>query len=353
MNPIAIRLLNQQLIVPQFNNPTEVVHYMGAMQAQEYRLMRWAVAMRTSKPSHNAFKKAHKIHVLLGYNQNASNMYSGTYYEKGAQAYKSMQTLWYHYDVPKIPLSVSLLVMNVGLQAGKNDTTAWDYKVNGPRTAYQQLYGAYVIFHPKHLTLEGSFYRQTGKIVNDNSKATSDLRAWMASVKVTLAPTDKYGFELGYDYLSGDDYVPVTYGGFGMVRHDVHKGFTPLYGSKKKFYGILDYFYESAYRKGFTPGLQNASLGAYLKPMPQLTISANYHYLATATKLNHLERTLGHSVELTTSYKFSKDIMLTASYTQMHGTETTNLLKDGEGNKHTHWGWFSLVITPSLFTSKW
>lgn len=40
MNPIAIRLLNQQLIVPQFNNPTEVVHYMGAMQAQEYRLMR-------------------------------------------------------------------------------------------------------------------------------------------------------------------------------------------------------------------------------------------------------------------------------------------------------------------------
>ena len=60
MNPIAIRLLNQQLIVPLFNNPTEVVHYMGAMQAQEYRLMRWAVAMRTSKPSHNAFKKAFK-----------------------------------------------------------------------------------------------------------------------------------------------------------------------------------------------------------------------------------------------------------------------------------------------------
>ena len=57
MNPIAIRLLNQQLIAPQFNNPTEVVHYMGAMQAQEYRLMRWAVAMRTSKPSHKAFKK--------------------------------------------------------------------------------------------------------------------------------------------------------------------------------------------------------------------------------------------------------------------------------------------------------
>jgi len=72
MNPVAIRLLNQQLVAPQFNNPAEVVHYMGAMQAQEYRLMRWAVAMRTSKPSHKAFKKAFdegriiRLHLMRG-----------------------------------------------------------------------------------------------------------------------------------------------------------------------------------------------------------------------------------------------------------------------------------------------
>ena len=70
MNPIAIRLLNQQLIAPQFNNPTEVVHYMGAMQAQEYRLMRWAVEMRTSKPSHKAkaFDEGRiiRIHLMRG-----------------------------------------------------------------------------------------------------------------------------------------------------------------------------------------------------------------------------------------------------------------------------------------------
>ena len=47
MNPVAIRLLNQQLIVPQFKTPSEVVSHMGAMQAQEYRMMRWAVEMRT------------------------------------------------------------------------------------------------------------------------------------------------------------------------------------------------------------------------------------------------------------------------------------------------------------------
>lgn len=30
---------------------------MGAMQGQEYKMMRWAVAMRTKKPSANAFAR--------------------------------------------------------------------------------------------------------------------------------------------------------------------------------------------------------------------------------------------------------------------------------------------------------
>ncbi len=72
MNPIALRLLNQQLICPQFDNPEEVVNYMGAMQAQEYRMMRWGVAMRTKKPSAKAFKKAFdsgqiiRLHLMRG-----------------------------------------------------------------------------------------------------------------------------------------------------------------------------------------------------------------------------------------------------------------------------------------------
>jgi len=72
MNPVAIRLLNQQLIAPQFKTPTEVVSHMGAMQAQEYRMMRWAVEMRTIKPSHKAFKEAYdsgriiRLHLMRG-----------------------------------------------------------------------------------------------------------------------------------------------------------------------------------------------------------------------------------------------------------------------------------------------
>ena len=295
----------------------------------------------------------HKAHAILAYNQNADKVYSSTYYDGGAQLYKTMQTVWYHYDVPKFPLGASLLFMNIGMQAGKNDTNAWDYKTNSPRTAYQQLYGGYINYHPKHLTLEGSYYRQGGKMVM-TSKQDVPIKAWMASAKATVTPTDNYGFTLGYDYLSGDDYVPVAYGGpLVMVRHDELGGFMPLYGSRAKFYGIMDYFYESAYTKGFTPGLQNAYISIFGNPTSKLNCSATYHYLAVATELNKLDRTLGHSIELEASYQFTKDISLSVGYTQMMGTDTMDRLKQGEGSKRARWGWFSLVVSPSLFTTKW
>ena len=80
---------------------------------------------------------------------------------------------------------------------------------------------------------------------------------------------------------------------------------------------------------------------------------STYHYLATATELQQLNRTLGHSIEFQASYNFSKDISLAAGYTQMQGTETMDRLKQGEGSKRARWGWFSLVVSPSLFTTKW
>lgn len=319
----------------------------------------------TAAQSHDVLRigyegHGHKAHAILAYNQNGDNYYNGTYYKDGSQLYKTMQTLWYHYDVPKFPLEMSLLFMNIGLQAGRYKEVDDGIEIkkvadqyNMPRTEYQQIYGGRISYHPKHLTLEGSYYRQAGKVVNEEKYAT-EIKAWMVSAKATIKPTDKYGFVLGYDYLSGDDYVPVIHGGsFGMPYHEYEGGFAPLYGSRTKFYGILDYFYESAYINGFTPGLQNAFVGINYSPNNKFTCSATYHYLATATELHNLDRTLGHSIELEAKYKFSKDISLTAGYTQMTGTETMDRLKQGDSSKRARWGWFSLVISPSLFTTKW
>lgn len=72
MNPVNIRLLSQQLVAPQYTKPEDVVSHFGAMQAQEYRMMRWAVEMRTKRPSEKAFTKAFndgkivRLHLLRG-----------------------------------------------------------------------------------------------------------------------------------------------------------------------------------------------------------------------------------------------------------------------------------------------
>lgn len=46
MNLFTIRLLNQQLLNPQFCQPKELVSWMGAIQAQDYTMVKWAVGMR-------------------------------------------------------------------------------------------------------------------------------------------------------------------------------------------------------------------------------------------------------------------------------------------------------------------
>lgn len=290
----------------------------------------------------------HKAHVFLAYNQNPENMYADTYYRNGAQAYKSMVTAWYHYDVPKFPLGASLLFMHIGMQAGEPG-----YEVNPPHNVYQRMYGGYLNFCPKYVGVEASYYRQKGRMVDGLNMSSFKIDAWMFSGKVTVTPSKYYGFVLGYDHLSGDDYVPVPYGGMiGLPRHEVNKGFNPLYGSRTKFYGIMDYFYEKAYINGFTPGLQNAFFSVTGKPYKKLDLMATYHYLAVATHLDGLSNTLGHCVDVMASFSFTKDISLTAGYSLMFGSETMSRLKQGGSSKNSQWGWFSLIVSPRLFTTK-
>lgn len=52
-----IRLQNQQLSTPLFGHPKELVSWMGAMQAQDYTMVKWAVGMRLKSPEIQAVEK--------------------------------------------------------------------------------------------------------------------------------------------------------------------------------------------------------------------------------------------------------------------------------------------------------
>ena len=284
----------------------------------------------------------HKAHLILAYNQNANVMETGgSYYTNGGQPYKTMQTAWYHYDVPRLPLGASLLFMNIGMQCELEDKPE--------RTWFQHLAGTYLSFQPNHWKAEASYYKQFGK-----DEHGVKINAWMASGKVTYMLSPKFNFTAGYDYLSGDKYFAVPTGhNIGMVHHDVIKGFSTVYGSHHKFYGAMDFFYVSAYHHGFTPGLQNAYLGATYSPLKNLMISGSYHYFATATDLDDMDKTLGHEIEFQTGYAISRDVSVAAGASFMWGGETMKRLKRSSSKNDLRWGYITLVVNPRFFTTKW
>jgi hypothetical protein len=53
-----IRLQNQQLLNPLFRKPKELVSWMGAMQAQNYTMVKWAVGMRLKSATIQTVEKA-------------------------------------------------------------------------------------------------------------------------------------------------------------------------------------------------------------------------------------------------------------------------------------------------------
>ena len=283
----------------------------------------------------------HKAHVILAYNQNSTVMTVGdSHYANGAQPYKTMHTAWYHYDLPRFPLGMSVLFMNVGMESDPDAFTKG--------TMYQQLIGGYLKFHPNRWLAEVSYYHQMGK-----NEFAQKIDAWMMSAKVKFQPAN-YGFTVGYDYLSGDDHFAVPTGGsIGMSLHKVIKGFSTVYGSHHKFYGAMDFFYVSTYFNGFTPGLQNAYFKANYSPIKGLNINASYHYLATATKLEKLDRSLGNEFELQASYAITRDIAISLGGSFMKGTETMEKLKRSTNKNILRWSWISLNVNPRIFSFKW
>ena len=302
-------------------------------------------------PTHDVVKlgydgESHKVHLMVAYNQDPGNMDIGIqYYSGGLQPYKTMQTLWYHYDTPKKIFGVSLLGMNIGMQSARQGETDVTY--------FQQLVGTYMALRPKYWSLEGEFYYQMGK-----QEHGLPIDAFMGSVKATVRPSDKYNIFAGYDYLSGDKFFAVpAEGHLGMVQHDKIRGFNAIFGSHHEFYGAMDFFYMKNYYHGFTPGLQNLYLGGNVNPVDGLNLNAAYHYYAIATDLDYLDsKTLGHEVDFSASYAFNKAVSVSAGYTYMHGTETMvrlQQIQEVTEQRQLHWGWLMLSVKPTLFSTIW
>ena len=295
------------------------------------------------------FERAgHKVHLFGSYNQDAGNIeHGGSRFSGGIQPYKSLVSVWYHYDIPKAYLGASLLWTHIGMQSRIRIA---DDAPQSDKTFYQQIAGAFLCWNPAWFGLETAYYHQWGTEQNG-----IPLNAWMASVKATATPSDHWSFKTGYDYLSGEeDFATPPDGKIGLVRHEVVRGFSSLYGSSHKFYGAMDFFYVQSYVNGFTPGLQNYYAGfAWALGKKKLSMDAAYHFLATAAPVKDARKGLGHEVELTATWKIAPSLSLSAGYSFMQGTETMEILKRSSNKNQLQWGWLMLQVTPTFFSGKW
>jgi predicted porin len=116
---------------------------------------------------------------------------------------------------------------------------------------------------------------------------------------------------------------------------------------------MMEFFYVSTYYHGFSPGLQNAYIGASATLAEKVSLSATYHYMATATRLEGLKMALGHCVELSASYDITKEISLSAGFSYMKGTETMDRLKRKSNKGDLRWAWINLTFTPRILNLKW
>ena len=60
-----IRLRSQQLARPEFKDPKDLVSWMGAVQAQEYRMVKWALGIRLKSATLQTINDAYQRGDIL------------------------------------------------------------------------------------------------------------------------------------------------------------------------------------------------------------------------------------------------------------------------------------------------
>ena len=119
----------------------------------------------------------------------------------------------------------------------------------------------------------------------------------------------------------------------------------------------MDYFYASPFRNGLNPGLWDNQLAVFFKPTQKVDLSLNYHHFSTTrdvlnTTNEKIKRGLGSEFDFQVGWTIMPDVKLIGGYSFMLGTKSMNVVKGGDYTRWQDWGWVSINITPTLFSTK-
>ncbi|MDH5381045.1 MAG: alginate export family protein [Cyclobacteriaceae bacterium] len=297
-----------------------------------------AVAWTQQARSHDAAlvnfsKGSFKAQMGLAYNQDTQQ--STTTYYTVANSYKTFQYLWLNYKMEK--LGISALFLNNGMQGGVPF-------LNNDKTYYTQTIGTRATYKGEGLFVNGTVYYQAGTLADGNTNVSGLLY----SVEAGYTLSKKHTFIANYESISGND----------QINPDTkNRAFTPYYGTNHKFNGLMDYFYVGNHTNSV--GLNDLNLtykGMLTEP---LTLTGTYHYFMAAGGVEDptnpgtaMDANLGSEIDISLSYKVSKELTISGGYSQMFGTDTLVILRGGDTGETSNWAWLMFTFKPTFFTTK-
>ncbi|WP_196896123.1 alginate export family protein [Aureivirga marina] len=289
----------------------------------------WATQGRSHDIAVFKYKKNNfRTDVGFAFNQDGENLVNTTY--TVPNNYKAMQYAWLHNDWNN--LGASFLFLNNGLQYIDEQNS------ENNEVRYSQTVGTHLKYNKNKFSLLGNAYYQFGK-----DKMNNDLSAYLVGLETNYKWTQKVKTGLGVELQSGNDN--------GAPSNGENKAFTPFYGTNHKFNGLMDYFYVGNHANNV--GLLDLYLKANFKLNTKSNLLIAFHNFSAAAELEGYDKKdLGNEIDLVYAYKFKKDVIFKAGYSQMFASEGMEVLKGNFDGNTNNWGWVMVVIKPTLFTSK-
>ncbi len=281
-------------------------------------------------------KKRSKLHIGIGYNQNAESLSESLY--TITNQYKTAQMAWYNYKHKEFELSA--LFWNNGRQFIKYDSLN---KVVDKDLRFSQTIGISALKYSfwKNGIVSMFAYYQFGKDVSNQNLQAYDLSLQVSQV-FSLNSEKKSSFKmtLGAELLSGTN---------SNNTSNLNRSFNPMYGTNHAHNGYMDYFYVGG-RFENSVGLTDIYIRMKYDINKKWFIAADVHNFMTNATIfkgtESLSKQLGLEIDLTAGVIITEDVSLQLGYSQFLPSYPSKYMQTSNIAINQNWAYLMLVVRP-------
>ncbi len=300
-----------------------------------------------------------KLHVGLSVNNNKENVFGGDYNLYDEIIY--LDTITNTLITQKVSISSRIQSLNfLYLSKVLNEKAHLSFfalatgfqKPETKGTIYiKGTYGLFLKYTPGKFGMRSSLYYQNGK-----NKIGQNVSAYMFNFCGNFA-FDPFLLKAGLDYISGQDAMNEN-----ENYQDKDHFFDIFYGSRHKYYGLMDYFSNMRIATA-NGGLVDLYGGLKCKLSDNFDLSLDYHYFSLQNRVSDptaeneinksLKKALASELDLAFGIKIINEVKISGGFSFLLPTESLEKIQEvvPGSSKFAYWGWLMLTAKPVLFSN--